>query len=95
MGESSMKKEAILEPYQGKKNTKKFLSSEIEGDIIIFENSDTPVPKKYFFDIRMLRDKGAGAKKKLDDGRTLHIVSFYVGENLGKTVVNITGEKHA
>jgi len=88
------KEEVILEPHAGSKHTKKFLSGEIEGDIIIFENSDTPVPKKYFFDIRMLRDKGAGAKKKLDDGRTLHIVSFYVGENLGKTVVKITGEKN-
>ena len=89
------KQEVILESYEGNKQTKKFLSGEIEGDIIIFENSDTPVPKKYLFDIRMLRVRGAGAKKKLDDGRTLEIISFYEGENLGKTVVKITGDTNA
>jgi len=86
-----MKQEVILEtvPAEQNKNTKKFLSGEIEGDVIIFENSDSPVPKKYFFDIRMLRAIGAGAKKKLDNGKTLEIVSFYEGENIGKTVVRI------
>jgi len=89
-----MKQEVILEtvPAEQNKNTKKFLSGEIEGDVIIFENSDSPVPKKYFFDIRMLRARGPGAKKKLDNGKTLEIVSFYEGENIGKTVVRIADE---
>ena len=43
----------------------------------------------------MLRDKGVGSKKKLDDGRTLEIVAFHVGENLGHTVIKITGDKNA
>jgi hypothetical protein len=92
MGESSMvkqKEEVILEPYDGKKGTKKFLSSSIEGDVIIFEDGGV-VPKKYLYDIRMLRVRGNGAKKKLSNGKTLHIVSFYEGENIGKTVVKIT-----
>jgi len=90
----SKKEEVILEtvPAGTNKNTKKFLSGEIEGDAIIFENSDSPVPKKYFFDIRMLRVIGPGAKKKLDNGKTLEIVSFYEGENIGKTVVRIADE---
>ena len=85
------KEEVILESTEQKnKRTKKFLSGEIEGDIIIFEDdASRPVPKKYLFDIRMLRDRGAGAKKKLDNGKTLEIVSFDVGENLGKTVIKI------
>lgn len=83
------KQEVILEPHEGKKNTKKFLSQEIEGDIIIFQNSDTAVPKKYLFDIRILRVTGPGSKKKLDNGKTLSIVSFYEGKNIGKTVVRL------
>lgn len=84
------KKEVILETKEQKnKRTKKFLSQEIEGDVIIFENSDAPVPKKYLFDIRILRVTGPGSKKKLDNGKTLEIVSFYEGENLGKTVIKI------
>jgi len=70
------------------KNTKKFLSSEIEGDIIIFEDGGV-VPKKYLYDIRMLRVRGKESKKKLSNGKTLRIVSFYEGENVGKTVVRI------
>jgi hypothetical protein len=85
----SNKKEVILEPYEGKKGTKKFLSSEIEGDVIIFEDGGA-VPKKYLYDIRILRVRGKGAKKKLSNGKTLHIISFYEGENIGKTVVKIT-----
>jgi len=90
MGENNME-EVILEtvPTKQNKNTKKFLSGEIEGDVIIFENSDAPVPKKYFFDIRILRVTGPGSKKKLDNGKTLEIVSFLEGENIGKTVVKI------
>ena len=90
MGESNMpKKEVILESTEQNKKTKKFLSQEIEGDVIIFENSDAPVPKKYLFDIRILRVTGPGSKKKLDNGKTLEIVSFYEGQNLGKTVIKI------
>ena len=95
IGENSMKKQIVeLKRYEGKKNTKKFLSSEIEGDVIVFENSNKPVPQKYLFDIRILRIKGPGAKTKLEDGKILEIISFYEGKNVGKTVVKITGNEN-
>ena len=62
---------------------------EIDVDTIINESGE-PIDLSHLLDIRILRARGIGSKKKLSDGRTLEIVDLIIGENVGKTIIRIS-----